>query len=387
MSGMNSRREGFALAGAVLAMVLVGAIVTGGFYAAHQESQITRSAETADMAQYIAEVGLDATVGRTSFVTLDAMPVNSTLNTYTDVDVSFGGRVVGRYSTTVTRITQALFVVRSTGTVTTGGMNSGAVRTVSSVIKLRNANFDTNAAMQVYGDLEVAGSSDVDGDDVSHNQWNGCTANANSDAVNAQPGASITTRGNGNIDGDINRQQMDSTNFTVFGDITLQELIRMADKRYANNEAADPAPVSSNGVCTTSIKNNWGEPTNNADPCFAYFPIIYAEANLTIEGNGRGQGILIVQGNLEVRGTFSFFGPVIVYGTIEMEGTADIYGTVLAYGGGVLNADNNLGTGTSMVAYSSCSIARAAQGVEGLNRGLPIRNRAFMDLTSVQNSY
>ena len=56
---MQSRREGFALAGAVLAMVLVGAIVTGGFYAAHQESQITRSSELSDLAQYIAEQGLE----------------------------------------------------------------------------------------------------------------------------------------------------------------------------------------------------------------------------------------------------------------------------------------------------------------------------------------
>src|SRR5687767_666505 len=111
MSIMKSRREGFALAGAVLAMVLVGAIVTGGFYAAHQESQITRGTELGDLARYIAEQGLDATQANTTLATLDAMAINDTITPFSNTNVTFGGRLVGRYSTKVARLTNSLFVI------------------------------------------------------------------------------------------------------------------------------------------------------------------------------------------------------------------------------------------------------------------------------------
>src|SRR5688572_21317838 len=99
MSVMKARREGFALAGAVLAMVLVGAIVTGGFYAANQETAVSRSAEMGDMAQYIAEVGLENTIGRTNYTTLNGLAVSDSVVPYNGVSVTFGGRTVGTYRT------------------------------------------------------------------------------------------------------------------------------------------------------------------------------------------------------------------------------------------------------------------------------------------------
>lgn len=164
MNVVQSRREGFALAGAVLAMVLVGAIVTGGFYAAHQESRVTRSAELGDLAQYIAETGLDAVIGTMNGATMDAMAplVNNTVAN--GVNVQYGSRTVGNYTVVVTRLTPNLYVVRSTGAVTIGqaGNSSNGVRTVSSVIRRRNVNFDNQTAMQVFGDLEVSGTSTID---------------------------------------------------------------------------------------------------------------------------------------------------------------------------------------------------------------------------------
>src|SRR5687768_3308646 len=109
MSAIKARREGFALAGAVLAMVLVGAIVTGGFYAANQETAVTRSAEVGDMAQYIAEVGLENTLGRTTFAQLDGMAINDSIVPFNGVNVTFGGRTVGNYRTKVVRLTAQLF--------------------------------------------------------------------------------------------------------------------------------------------------------------------------------------------------------------------------------------------------------------------------------------
>ena len=393
MKVVQSRREGFALAGAVLAMVLVGAIVTGGFYAAHQETQVTRSAELGDLALYIAETGLDAAMGNATATQLDGYALNSTTTYYNGVNVQYGGRTVGRYTVTITKLTSMLFLVRSTGTVTIGqaGNNSNSTRMVSNVIRLRIADFDNQTAMQVYGNLDVAGTSDIEGTDRNLGAtWSGsnCSTTGGSSAVSAQPGASITTTGSGDIDGSIRRNNMTSADFTVFGDLTWSEVVAMATITLPANSSLsqiDPS-YSSPGVCDTADQSNWGAPTVRTDACFSHFPIIYARGNLSISANDDGQGILLVEGDLTITSQFEFYGPVIVLGTIDFAGGSNIYGSVFAYGGGTLGEMNNT-SGNMIVQYSSCSIRRAVMGASGLSRGVPIRNRSWMDLTAVQNSY
>ncbi|HEY0306264.1 MAG TPA: hypothetical protein VGC44_14920, partial [Longimicrobiales bacterium] len=197
MSVMQSRREGFALAGAVLAMVLVGAIVTGGFYAAHQESQVTRSSELGDLAQYIAEQGLETVIASTNANTLGGLTINAPQQVATNVNVQYGGRTVGNYTVTINRLTQWLFSVSSTGTVTIGqaGNNSNSRRTVTNVVRIRNVDFDNQTAVQVFGDLTVTGTSDVVGADSYDNSWSGCSTVSGSAAVTAHPGATVQTQG------------------------------------------------------------------------------------------------------------------------------------------------------------------------------------------------
>jgi hypothetical protein len=388
MNVMQSRREGFALAGAVLAMVLVGAIVTGGFYAAHQESQVTRSTELGDLAQYIAETGLETIMGTTNATTLDGLTLNVPWQAATANDVQYGGRTVGNFSVTITRVTTMMYVVRSTGTVTVGqgANNTNSSRTISSVMRLRAVDMDNQTAMQVYGDLDVGGTSDISGADTYRSNWSGCTTTSGSAAVSAQPGASVTTSGSGNIVGSVRRESYTADNFTVFGDMTWAELVGMASNIYPANANPSPAPSVNAGVCNTADLNNWGAPTNSSHACASHFPIIYTPGNMSISANSAGQGILLVGGDLRIQSQFEFYGPIVVMGTIDFQGGSNVYGSVFAYGGGVLGADNET-AGNMIVQYSSCGIKRAIMGATGLSRGVPIRNRSWMDLTAVQNSY
>ncbi len=390
MSVMQNRREGFALAGAVLAMVLVGAIVTGGFYAAHQESQITRSTELADLAQYIAEQGLETVVSTTTAGQLNGLGYNGNDTLASAVAVQYGNRTVGNYTVVVTRLTLYLFSVRSTGMVTIGqaGNNSNSTRTVSNVVRIRQVDFDNQTAVQVFGDLTVTGTSDIVGNDTFDNAWSGCTTTSGSAAVTANTGSNIDEQGAGNIQGNINYQAMSSSNFTVFGDLTWSDLVSMATNVYAANANPSPAPAQSGSpaTCTTSNVNNWGAPTQSTHSCFNHFPIIYTPGDMSISANSVGQGILLVGGDLRVQSQFEFYGPIIVMGAIDFQGGAEIHGSVLAYGGGTLNADNST-AGNMIVQYSSCAIQRATQGASGLVRAIPIRNRSWMDLTAIQNSF
>ena len=216
MVALSNRREGFALVGAVLAMLVVGAIVTGGFYAANQQSQVVRSTYLGEMAQYIAETGLEAAMGRTNGKAYTKIDADQDSVMFTDVPVSYGGRVVGTYTVSVLRTQGSLYMVRSTGTVTIGGAaQQGITRTVANMVRLRAVNFDKETAMQVYGNLVVGGTADIEGTDRNlGSTWaeDECTTNSTSSAVTALPPPAIVTEmGSGDIDGNITRQVMDST--------------------------------------------------------------------------------------------------------------------------------------------------------------------------------
>jgi hypothetical protein len=394
MSVMQSRREGFALAGAVLAMVLVGAIVTGGFYAAHQESQVTRSNELGDLAQYIAEQGLESVVASTNANTLNALAISGGPDTLASaVAVQYGGKTVGNYTVTINRLTNFLFTVSSTGTVTIGqaGNNSNSQRTVSSVVRIRQVDMDNQAAIQVFGDLTVGGTSDVVGNtDTSHGAWSGCTSQTGTSAVLTQNGTQINTQGAGNIQGPITRTTLNAGNFTVFGDLTWNDLVSMATNVYGTSANPSPAATTTGSgaslACDKTNINNWGAPTSNGHVCFNHFPIIYAPGDMDISANSTGQGILLVAGDLRVQSQFEFYGPIIVMGTIDFQGGADLMGSIMAYGGGNINS-NSTTAGNMSVSYSSCAISRAVNGASGLVRSVPIRNRSWMDLTAIQNSF
>jgi len=379
---MQSRREGFALAATVLAMLVVGAIVTGGFYAASQETQVTRAVTGTDDALYVAETGLNATLGQITAATLSNMADNSMV-TGSATSVSVGSTVIGNYVSSVTRINN-LYVITAEGTVTRGGMHAGATRTVGAVARIRTADFDRQTAVMIYGDLSVGGTSEIDGNDYYPSGWTGCDLVTNTSAVVSNPGTQISKQGAGQINGSIERETLTSDDFNVFGDITWNELIAMRDKYYAGSTTVGPAPVVTSGVCDTGVLSNWGSgtPTN---ACFNYFPIIYAAGNLRISSSGEGQGILLVEGDLDISGGFTFYGIAVVKGEIKMTGTGGhINGTTIVYGGG--NIDSSSSTrGNSLLQYSSCAIERAVLG-SSLSRAVPIFNRSWMDISSIRDA-
>ncbi len=384
---MNSRQEGFALAAAVLAMLVVGAIVTGGFYAASQEGQITKSTDAANMALYIAETGLNNTIGAVNARTMQNYAQPSTNVITTSTAVTYGGRTVGTYSSTIYRLGQAVYLVRSQGTVTLAGPYNGASRTLAQLIKLKKADFDNNTAFQVYGDLTVSGTSDVNGADAYPGTWSDCSTKSGTAAVTANPTSAVTTSGSGAINGTVSRQAMDSATFNVFGDMGYDEVAAMANYTYAPGLLINPGAVWSLDVCTTSDWQNWGEAIVSTNPCYTWYPIMHATGDLHISSSGSGQGILLVDGNLDITGGFTFYGVVVVRGELRSTGTGGhINGTVWAYGGGDLGS-TSYASGSSLVQYSSCSIERAVVGTSKLARGYPVANRSWFDVTNVQNGY
>jgi hypothetical protein len=400
MKLMQSRREGFALAAAVLAMMVVGAIVTGGFYAASHEHKITLSSDAGDLALYVAETGLNARLGATTASQYEAIAAGTSA-TQTVESVNYGGRIVGTYETTITRLADLLYLVESSGTVTLGGPYQGAQRKVAAVTRVRHVDFDTNGAIMVYGGLTVSGSALVQGQDLaalpSGNACTPKTSGTSAVVANPDPAVTITDQGGQqHIFGAVTEQPMDATDFHVFGDLTFDEVAALANKRYASaGVSLSPAPATQTvggvEVCHASLTTNWGDPLNPSGLCKSYFPIIEAQGDLTINGGESGQGILLVRGDLHVTGAFQFYGVVVVMGEVDLAGTggtggSKVVGTIIAWGGGNPLVTNTA-LGNSEAIYSSCAIAEAVNGNNRLSRATPIKDRSWIDVSAVSNSY
>ena len=367
---MRARRvsdeRGIALAVAIFALVVIGALVAGTFYASRLEQQTGRNTFTAAQAAEAAEAGLkDAVVTQTATGLL-ALPVDPYLTGGTQLpDLTVGGYTTAKR--TINRLTENVFLVRSLAARTDASGGQLASRSIGQLIRLRQADVEIDAGLTALGDVTITGGAEVTGidkvpptwvdpsvpcpplDDVSGVRYNdGKLTISGSGAIGGAPDSVL--------DATLNKDDMKET---------FDKLKALATLIMTNPNPPATVPAYTATVpprCNTNVDTNWGEPMVPADPCFDYFPIIYHYGNLKLQG-GRGQGMLLVEGDLTASGGMVFFGPVFVTGTLETTGNsgqgAKFYGGVIA--GNVALDDLSKLAGGALVSYSSCAIHRALQ--------------------------
>jgi hypothetical protein len=383
------RAPGFALPVAVFALVVVGLLVTGGFYVARQESRIGVATEKGTTAFYIAERGGNEVLEAWNASTVGQLDgQDSTMRTAATEE--------GRYRVTVTKLSDWLYFLNSQGTVTRGGqMLNGATRTVGTLAKIRTIDMRPPAALTTVGGLAVGGSSQVVGYDSAPEGWDGvCDAGRTEDA----PGILIDDTGEISSQGakfellgdppvSVN-PTLTSDELLSFGDFPWNELVAMATVKLppgATVTQTQPDSVSIGGhwICTTGQWDNWGDPLNPGAACGNHFPVIYAQGNARIQSGDYGQGILLVEGDLQLTGGYSFFGPVVVKGTVSTTGTG------AHFFGGLIAANVQLETttvlGDALVQYSSCTVTRALLNNAALAIARPLAQRSWVDMTNVTN--
>jgi hypothetical protein len=382
-------RDGFALAAAILAMVLIGALVTAGFIAASQENRMGQSTRVANEAFYIAQAGLDSVVG--SWRTAEYTAVPATGLTVGPVSVGAGGRVFGSYTGEVRPLGGRLFLISSTGTTANQGRFSGAERALALLVRTRTMDMHMDRALQVNGNLSVGGNSLVNGNDRVPGGWGGldCEDRGQVNAIVADDDSNIEVFGSGEISGPTERTTLTTEDFTVFGDVTYQDLVDMAragGKSFPHGANVHPQPVVTDGRCVTTVMSNWGDPRSQASACFSYFPVIHAAGDLHLPSQSVGQGILLVDGDLHVTGRMQFFGIVIVRGNLQSTGTGGHLNGVTLVGGQSLIElnpnDESHALGNSLVQYSSCAIERAIRENDQISRGVPVFARSWVDLSA-----
>ena len=419
----HRNRRGFALPAAVGALVIIGVLVTAGFYMAQQEVKIGVASSNAQMAFYLAERGANDVVNDWSASTM--------LNLATWTDTTLVDTLdIGTWSVNVKRMATRLFYLDATGTVTQGGTQfSGATRRAGLLVRLFSGELDPPAALTTRGSVAMKGTADVHGEDEYPAGWGSvCTSSladkpglitndtsgvsydapeeATEETIScssdkAKVGKSwVTTETcdtvpaggatGGNITGVphmVEDTTINDSTFLDFGELKWDDLVAMADLTVTslgstiNGTGPD---TTSAGVCTKSTLTNWGNPVDPVAACGDYFPIIYhGGSTVRIQSGGVGQGLLLIEGDLDLRGGFQFNGIIIVQGEFETQGSGNrVEGGVMA--SNVDLAEQSL-VGGSQIQYSSCAIERAILNNDGLTRARPLAMRSFIDLSNVIN--
>jgi hypothetical protein len=380
-------RRGMALAVAIFALVVVGALVAGAFFAGHLEQRTGRNTVYAAQATDAAEAGLASVTGNWDALNLGAVAINdsSVMNS-----VSLGGRT--SYKATMVRVADGLYVIKSLGTRTDAGGNILSQRLVATLARKVMADVTVKAAVTVGKDIKFNGNTfEIDGRDEKPSTWGAEVTNCNTTSDLAGIRSSTTSGAAGkdttHIFGSPKQIQNDATlnaEFNALFGSTFDALKKMADITLTSASpysTVGPTTTGNPKKCDTSNTLNWGEPDHQSGQkviqCYSYFPIVYSNSTLLkLAGGGRGQGILLIEGDFEVVGGFEYTGVIIAKGGIKINGNGNkITGALLARD--ISIDDQNSISGNTTLQYSSCAVSKALAESGAV---LPFRQRSWAQL-------
>jgi hypothetical protein len=323
----SESEAGFALLVALLALVGLTALATGGFLMANSERKTATNYDEVVDALYVADAGLSQYLG-----THRGIPAGS--QTY-----SYGAR--GSATVTPLEVVDlgapgSMWEVRSTGTT-----SSGTSRTVHTVAFLNFGLLPVpqGALTSAQGITKNGTSGSIDGTD-------GCGVEGTKAGVVLPPGG-------------------------------WSGSAKMVTGNPAIKQNADPY----NGVITASqwqsildggrIPHQYNVPPD-AFPDFGSlpsdaWPVIYVDGNADLDSGMSGRGVLIVKDNATFGGSWNWDGLVMVGGAVTDNGQGQMNGALMTGLNTLLGQSvgaNDLGNvlnGTKRYGYHSCNLASAAQ--------------------------
>ena len=362
-------RRGIALVTALLAILVIGALVSGIFYSSNQNYKASRNALYQERALTAAEFGQNAILRDWNVDTAFLMAVGAMRSRTVNVQSRANAEV------TWTKLNRLTFWVVSEGR-TEVGTDRQARRRTGMIVRLDVPDIPARGALNLrsVGVDTIGGSGLVNGTDVNPTSWTDCPpAGPAAAGIVSSDTLKMATKGQNCtgylcVTGTPKREQdpamADTAEFFTFGGINWADLTALATPAttYASGfqmtggtGATSMGPRVVNGQCDKSSIYNWGDPARTT-VCGSYFPVIWGKGNLSITG-GSGQGILIVDGDLSVSGGATFHGPVLVRGRVQSAGQgAHFLGGVM-----VGNANGSVSTilGSGSFKYSRCAMITA----------------------------
>jgi hypothetical protein len=346
-------------------VVVLGVMMSGMYFTSNQEYRGTRNALVEQRAFAIAEYGLNSEISN-----WDRFRNKPSVFPIGKIDSNKVYVAAGDTSwVKVTRLTDNTFWVVSEGYANLGVAQLESRRQTGAYVRIAYPTIQAKGAITAAGNVNLQGSALVDGDDVHPTGWTNCGATSPTvPAVVVPPSASVNDHASNYGSSPTvvkDSAAADSNTYVRYGSESWNTLTSNADITLAGGVyGSDIQPVGTVTTCDKSSNFNWGEPTRPGlvVGCYNYFPIIYTTGSVKLNGNGYGQGILLVNGDLEINGTFEFYGIVIVRDDIaKSNGTMKIHGAAFAAN---LTLSDPLSwmTGNQDIQYSKCAIENALAG-------------------------
>jgi len=397
MKQVLKNERGMALAIAIVALVVVGALIAGALFSGTQEQRVAENVRRSQASFGVAEEGIYDIIRNWSDPTTKATyaglypypAVAPSKSTWTIQQKTAASRT-GSYNGTIMKLNDELYLIDMTGqdTMSLAGRirGGGASQRMGLIARIRPLAVNIQAAVTSGGTNLVAGNVNINGTDSVPTGWAGCPPKDSTKAgIRMQVGDSISKTGNARITGQppvIHDPTLKDSNFSVYGDVTYDQLAAMATITLpGQNFANSIGPAVTNGACDYAVPTNWGSPTTPAGPCGNYFPIIHLTGTVSTINGLEGQGMLLVDGSLDIQGGFQFYGITIVRGSVKTAGgggsPAHFWGAIMVQDT-VQFADtvNNFSGGATML-YSKCAIIKA---LDKTGTGSMMRSRGWVQL-------
>ena len=364
MKRVMRNERGIALAVAMFALVIVGALVAGAFFAGTQEQRVAENARRMQQSFGLAEVGVGQQVATWDPLTRNVTPVYPAGS----ITLADAPSTSGIYNGRILKLNANLYLIDITAQDSmsrSGRLSSsgGARQRIGLLTRIIPLQVNIQASLTTQGGANLAGNAAVDGNDHTPPGWVSCDPEDSSKA-GIRVNGPVTTSGNAVVDGDppvLQDPTLSDTVFTKYGDVDYPGLVARATFHVAAGTVKSQPTLRADGTCDTADIHNWGDGINKAGPCANFFPIIHVQGNVTLNGV-QGQGILLVDGDLDVQGSYEFFGITIVRGRLKTAGggatDAHFWGGVMAQ-----NVDLELQnlSGKATLNYSKCAIIQALQ--------------------------
>ena len=375
--------RGMALAVAIFALVVIGALVAGAIFAGTQEQRVGENQRRVMTSFGIAEGG-----AQQRMLMWDPSSQNR-VKQYPESTVAIADTVApggtGRYAGNWYRMGPNIFLIDITGqdNRTSAGQNTGgggARQRIGMIARIAPIEFGIKASLTTQGGVSVGGNAEIDGSDQIPTGWGACDPPGPPQAGVRDNGGTVGTSGAGEVNGNppvVNDPSINTNTFTTFGGSTYAQLAARATITNPGGNINTNPSFNADGSCNKDDLNNWGDPHNPTSRCGNYFPIIHVVGSMIVN-NTQGQGILLVDGDLTVNGSWDFYGIVIIQGDLKTAGggTADAH-----FWGGVMAKNADLSTqnlnGHATLNFSSCSILAALQAQSPIS---PMRQRGWVQL-------
>ena len=368
----SSNRAGIALITALCGIVVLAMVIGGAFFTSTQEFRAGRNDLVEQRAFAVAEFGLNSEIS--NWDRSRNLPGGMAVGAIDSTQIYVASGDTARVK--VTRLTDNAFWVVSEGQAAMGNASLKSRRQTNAYVRIAYPTITPKGAITAAGDVKVQGSAVVDGTNHDPAGWTQCTSltGGSVPAVTVAPGNTVTYNPS-NITSTpavaYDPAASDSNTYVRYGSESWNTLTANADIKLAGGIfGSDIAPVGTATTCDYSVTTNWGDPyrPGTVAGCQGYYPIIYSASSLHLNGNGYGQGILLVNGDFEINGKFEWYGLVIVRDDLtKSNGTAKIQGAVFAANMTLTDPLSYL-TGNQDVFYSKCAVESALQGSAILTR-------------------